>query len=48
MLYGYYLGYGGDGLGFHLNQEQSTRNGQRGCAGIDCGINNSTRSIFLP
>lgn len=48
VLYGYYLGYGGDGLGFYLNQEQSTRNGQLGRAGIDCGINNSTRAIFLP
>ncbi|KYG01898.1 hypothetical protein BE21_55715 [Sorangium cellulosum] len=48
VLYGYYLGYGGDGLGFYLNQEQSTTAGQYGRSGIDCGINNSTQKIFLP
>ncbi len=47
VLYGYYLGYGGDGLGFYLNVEQSSNN-QPGQVGVPCKIDNSTRSIYLP
>ncbi|WP_437576235.1 hypothetical protein [Sorangium sp. So ce887] len=48
VFYGYYLGYGGEGLGFYLNQEQSTTAGQYGRAGIGGGFNNSSRTLFLP
>ncbi len=48
VFYGYYLGYGGDGLELYLNQEQSTRGGQYGRAGIDVGVAPSKRSIYLP